>query len=119
MLCKLSLKNIRKSIKDYAIYFFTLILGVSIFYVFNAIDSQTVMLDVSKNISEILRLLTSILSSVSFFVSIILAFLIIYANRFLMKRRSKEFAIYLTLGMSKRKISLILFLKLCLLVLFL
>lgn len=109
MLCKLSLKNIRKSIKDYAIYFFTLILGVSIFYVFNAIDSQTVMLDVSKNISEILRLLTSILSSVSFFVSIILAFLIIYANRFLMKRRSKEFAIYLTLGMSKRKISLILF----------
>lgn len=109
MLCKLSLKNIRKSIKDYAIYFFTLILGVSIFYVFNAIDSQTVMLDVSKNISEILRLLTSILSSVSFFVSIILAFLIIYANRFLMKRRSKKFAIYLTLGMSKRKISLILF----------
>ena len=47
MLCKLSLKNIKKSIKDYAIYFFTLILGVAIFYVFNALDSQTVMMDVS------------------------------------------------------------------------
>ena len=46
MLFKLSLYNIRKSIKDYAIYFFTLILGIAIFYVFNAIDDQTVMLDV-------------------------------------------------------------------------
>ena len=47
MLFKLSIKNITKSIKDYAIYFFTLVLGVAIFYVFNAIDSQTVMLNVS------------------------------------------------------------------------
>ena len=49
MLCKLSFKNIKKSFKDYAIYFFTLVLGVSIFYVFNAIESQTVMLDVTKS----------------------------------------------------------------------
>lgn len=111
MLCKLSLKNIQKSIKDYAIYFFTLILGVAIFYVFNAIDSQTAMLAISSRTYEIIKLLTSILSAVSVFVSMILAFLIIYANRFLMKRRNKEFAIYLTLGMSKRKISLILFLE--------
>ena len=109
MLFKLSLKNIKKSIKDYAIYFFTLILGVAIFYVFNAIDSQTAMLDISSRIDEILKLLVNLLSGVSVFVSFILAFLIIYANKFLMKRRNKEFAIYLTLGMSKRKISLILF----------
>lgn len=43
MLFKISVKNIRKSFKDYAVYFFTLILGVAVFYVFNAIDSQTVM----------------------------------------------------------------------------
>ena len=49
MLFKLSIKNITKSIKDYAIYFFTLVLGVAIFYVFNAIDSQTVMLNVSSS----------------------------------------------------------------------
>lgn len=111
MLCKLSLKNIRKSIKDYAIYFFTLILGVAIFYVFNAIDSQTAMLAISSRTYEIIKLLTNVLSAVSVFVSMILAFLVIYASRFLMKRRNKEFAIYLTLGMSKRKISLILFLE--------
>lgn len=109
MLCKLSLKNISKSMKDYAIYFFTLILGVAIFYVFNAIDSQTVMLKVSGRTYEIIKLMTSILSAISVFVSFILGFLIIYASRFLIKRRNKEFAIYLTLGMSKRKISLILF----------
>lgn len=109
MLFKLSLKNISKSIKDYTIYFFTLILGVAIFYVFNAIDDQTIMLNVSSSTYEIIKLLTQILSGVSVFVSFILAFLIIYASRFLIKRRNKEFGIYLTLGMSKRKISLILF----------
>ena len=109
MLYKLSLKNIKKSFKDYAIYFFTLILGVAIFYVFNAIDSQTVMLDVTSSTGEIIKLMIEMLSGVSVFVSFILGFLIIYASRFLMKRRNKEFGIYLTLGMSKRKISMILF----------
>ncbi len=109
MLCKLSLKNIKKSIKDYAIYFFTLILGISIFYVFNALDSQTVMMDVSSSTQDLIDLMMTVLSSVSVFVSFILGFLIIYASKFLMKRRNKEFGIYLTLGMSKRKISLILF----------
>lgn len=109
MLCKLSLKNIKKSIKDYAIYFFTLILGVAIFYVFNALESQTVMMDVSSSTEELIELMMTMLSGVSVFVSFILGFLIIYASRFLMKRRNKEFGVYLTLGMSKRKISLILF----------
>ena len=111
MLFKLSLKNISKSIKDYAIYFFTLILGVAIFYVFNAIGDQTVMMKVSSTIAEIIKLMTNILSGVSVFVSIILAFLIVYASRFLIKRRNKEFGVYLTLGMSKKKISLILFIE--------
>ena len=111
MLFKISLKNIKKSIKDYAIYFFTLVLGVAIFYVFNSIDSQTVMLNVTKRTYEIIDLMTNLLSGVSVFVSFILGFLIIYASRFLMKRRNKEFGVYLTLGMSKRKISLILFIE--------
>ena len=111
MLFKLSLKNIRKSFKDYAIYFFTLILGVAIFYVFNAIDSQTVLLNVTSSTREIIDLMVNMLSAVSVFVSFILGFLIIYASRFLMKRRNKEFGIYLTLGMSKGKISKILLLE--------
>ena len=52
MLCKLSLGNIKKSFKDYAIYFFTLILGVAVFYIFNAIDSQTIMLEVTSPTRE-------------------------------------------------------------------
>ena len=111
MLFKLSLKNIRKSFKDYAIYFFTLILGVAIFYVFNAIESQTVLLNVTKNTLDIIDLMVDMLSGVSVFVSFILGFLIIYASRFLMKRRNKEFGIYLTLGMSKGKISKILLME--------
>lgn len=89
MLFKLSLKNIVKSIKDYAIYFFTLVLGVAIFYVFNAIESQTVMMKVSDNTAEIIRLMTNVLSGVSVFVSFVLGFLIIYASRFLIKRRKQ------------------------------
>jgi len=111
MLFKLSIKNIRKSFKDYAIYFFTLILGVAIFYVFNAIESQTVLLDATSTTLGIIDLMTNMLSGVSVFVSFILGFLIIYASRFLIKRRKKEFGIYLTLGMSKRRISMILFIE--------
>lgn len=111
MLCKLSLKNIKKSIKDYAIYFFTLILGVCIFYIFNALESQTIMMKVSSSTRDIIKLMTDALSGVSVFIAVILGFLIIYASRFLIKRRNKEFGIYLTLGMSKRKISMILFLE--------
>ena len=111
MLCKLSLKNVKKSFKDYAIYFFTLILGVSIFYVFNALESQTVMMNVSEYTSSLIKMMMSMLSGVSVFVSFILGFLIVYASRFLMKRRNKEFGIYLTLGMGRRKISIILFLE--------
>lgn len=65
MLFKISLKNIRKSLKDYTVYFFTLILGVAIFYVFNAIDSQSVMLDVRANVMDIIKLMNDMLSGVS------------------------------------------------------
>lgn len=109
MLFKLSLKNIKKSVKDYAIYFFTLVLGVAIFYIFNALDSQTVMMNVSSSTQSLIELMIQMLSGVSVFVSFILGFLIVYASRFLINRRKKEFGIYLTLGISKRKISLILF----------
>ena len=111
MLYKLSLANIKKSFKDYAIYFTTLILGVCIFYIFNSMDSQTAMLAVSSRQSEVIDLLIQLLSAVSVFVSLILGFLIIYASRFLIKKRNKEFGIYMTLGMSKRKISLILLIE--------
>ena len=112
MLFKISLRNIKRSIKDYAIYFFTLIIGVSIFYVFNAISTQTAMLQLDASEYDIIKMLQGTLSVTSIFVAVILALLIVYASRFLMKRRHKEFAIYQTLGMGKGQISLMLFLKL-------
>ncbi len=108
MLFKLSLKNIKKSFKDYAIYFMTLILGVTIFYMFNSIESQEAMMQVNQSQKMIIELLTQLIGFVSGFVAIILAFLIIYANNFLIKRRKKEFGIYMTLGMGRRQISKIL-----------
>ena len=111
MLFKLSIKNIKKSFKDYAIYFLTLVLGVAIFYVFNALDSQEAMLQLTETEKEIISLMNEFLSGVSILVAVILGFLIIYASRFLVKRRKKEFGIYLTLGMSKRQVSKILLME--------
>lgn len=109
MLFKLSFRNITRSVKDYAIYFFTLVLGVTLFYVFNSVGSQAAVLELNNAKKLIVELLSKILSGMSILVVVILGALIIYASRFLIKRRNKEFAIYLTLGMSKRKISRLLF----------
>ena len=109
MLFKLSFRNITRSVKDYAIYFFTLVLGVTLFYVFNSVGSQAAVLELNNAKKLIVELLSKILSGMSILVVAILGALIIYASRFLIKRRNKEFAIYLTLGMSKRKISRLLF----------
>jgi putative ABC transport system permease protein len=108
MLFKLSLGNIRRSLKDYTIYFFTLIIGVSIFYVFNAIGTQMAFIEIEDDSRSMTELLTTMLSGVSVFVAAVLGLLIVYASRFLMKRRNKEFALYMILGVSKGRISAIL-----------
>ena len=105
MLFKLSVKNMKKSFKDYAIYFLTLVLGVAIFYMFNSLDSQQAMLDVSASTRDMIKLMISMLSYISVFVAIVLGLLIVYANNFLINRRKREFGIYMTLGMGKRQIS--------------
>ena len=108
---KLALKNMKKSIKDYSIYFLTLVLGVAIFYMFNSLDSQQAMLEVSRSTKDIIKLMISILGYVSVFVAVVLGLLIVYANNFLINRRKKEFGIYMTLGMGKRQISKIILLE--------
>ncbi|EKO1912031.1 FtsX-like permease family protein [Clostridium botulinum] len=107
MYSKIALKNIKKSYKDYSIYFLTLILAVCIFYSFNSIESQKALLAMKYSGKYISRL-TTFMSFVSVFVSIILGSLILYANNFLIKKRKKELGIYMILGMGKRKISRIL-----------
>ena len=62
MLFKIAWKNMRKSIKDYTIYFFTIVIGVAIFYIFNSLGSQTVMMNVSADTREIIKMMTTIMS---------------------------------------------------------
>ena len=111
MLFKLSFNNMKKSIKDYAVYFLTLVLGVAIFYMFNSIDSQQAMIQVSSSQREMIKLMISMLGFVSVFVATILGLLIVYANNFLINRRKKEFGIYMTLGMGKGQISKIILIE--------
>ena len=111
MLFKLSIKNMKKSLKDYAIYFITLVLGVAVFYMFNSLDNQEAMLQVSSSTKQMIKLMINMLSMVSVFIAVILGLLIVYANNFLINRRKKEFGIYMTLGMGKRQISKILFIE--------
>ena len=111
MLFKLSIRNMKKSFKDYAIYFLTLVLGVAIFYMFNSIDSQQAMLEVSQSTREIIKLMINMLGYISVFVAVVLGLLIVYANNFLINRRKKEFGIYMTLGMGKRQISKIILME--------
>ena len=111
MYFKLSFQNIKKSFKDYGIYFLTLLFGVAIFYMFNSLDSQQAMLKVSESTRKMIGLMIDMLGIVSVFVSIVLGLLIVYANKFLINRRKKEFGIYMTLGMGKRQISKIIILE--------
>ena len=108
MYSKIAINNVKKSFKDYTIYFLTIAFAVCIFYSFNSIESQKALLDMNKNQAEYMSLVTTLISYVSVFVSFILGGLILYANNFLIKKRKKELGIYMTLGMSKRKISKIL-----------
>ena len=111
MYSKIAFKNVKKSFKDYTIYFLTLTLAVCIFYSFNSIESQKVMTEMSSSGAEYVKTLSQLISGVSVFIAFILGSLILYANNFLIKKRHKELGIYMTLGMSKNKISKILILE--------
>ena len=108
---KLAFKNMKKNMKDYVIYFLTLVLGVAIFYIFNSMDAQQASMVLSESKRQIIELMLQVLGIVSVFVTIVLGFLIVYANNFLVKRRKKEFGLYMLLGMGKRNISVILLLE--------
>ena len=78
-----------------------MILGVAVFYIFNAIETQTAMMEVTQAKAAIINMMNGVLSGVSVFVSLVLGYLIVYASRFMLKKRKKEFGVYLTLGMGR------------------
>ncbi len=111
MFAKLAFKNVRRSLGDYSVYFLTLTFGVCIFYVFNSLDSQLAMTSLRGGTFGHQEEMDAILTWVdifSVFVSVILGFLILYANHFMVKRRKKELGTYLLLGLSQGQTSALL-----------
>ncbi|WP_020061676.1 FtsX-like permease family protein [Bacillus sp. 123MFChir2] len=105
MYSKVAAHNVKKSFKDYAIYFLTLTMAVCIFYSFNSLESQKALMEVEASGRSFVPTLMRAISIVSVFVSVILGSLILYANNFLIKKRKKELGLYMTLGMGKSTIS--------------
>ena len=104
----MAVRNMKKSVSDYVVYFLTLIAGVAIFYVFNSVGDQSIVKEISGAEYEIIEMLLLVLEMLSIGVAFVLGFLIIYANHFLIRRRKKEFGVYMLLGMGKKDISKIL-----------
>ena len=106
MSLKLALRNIRRSVRDYAIYFITLLFGVAVFYAFNSIGSQQILFDLENTASGAqFETTTQLLGMFSVVVACVLGFLILYANQFLIRRRKREFGTYLVLGMTPGHVS--------------
>ena len=113
MLMKLALRNVRRSMRDYAVYFVTLTLGVAVFYAFNAIEDSRVLFEAQEGAANvflssgasIFDILSQVMTYFSVVVAVVLGFLVLYANRFVVRARKKEFGTYLLLGMSPRQVS--------------
>lgn len=97
MLTKIALGNMKRSYRDYAIYFLTIALGVAVFYAFNTIRCQADFL--SASISSVILMVADLLTGVTVVLAFFLAFLMVYANNFIVRRRKKEFGLYRVLGM--------------------
>ena len=106
---KLALSNIRKSAKDYTVYFITLILGVCVFYLFNTLGAQSKCLSLESQ--KALEAVNVAMGSLTVVLSIVLGALMVYANNYLIKRRKKELGLYQVLGMNKVQVSTILFME--------
>ena len=109
MLAKLAFGNMRKLLHDYAVYFLTLVLGVAVFYAFNTISVQGDFL--RGDVGETLRQVGQILDGVTVFLAVVLGFLMVYANNFLMRRRKKELGLYQVLGMRTGQVNAVLALE--------
>lgn len=108
MLAKLAFRNIRRSVRDYGVYFVTLVFGVAVFYAFNSVSSQSILFDLESESSASVFVLTGeFLGMFSVVIACVLGFLVLYANGFLIRRRKKEFGTYLMLGMNPRSVSAI------------
>lgn len=102
---KLIVRNVRRHLRDYLIYFLTLMLAVSLVYAFNSLSDQPALAEMSMTRALLYEQLNRLLGLLSLVACVVLAFLILYANQFLLKRRKKELGLYMMLGMRKGRIA--------------
>ena len=109
MLCKLAWGNVRRAGRDYLVYLLTLTLGVTVFYAFNTISMQVDIAGIEEaGLSEVMG---TMLGYLTYFLAGVMAFLMVYANNFIMKRRKKEFGLYQVLGMGRGRVATIMALE--------
>ena len=111
MFFKLAVRNVRRSFRDYGVYLLTLTFGVCLFYTFNSLEGQGAMVYLAQNGSPMVEVIQACISIFSVFVAVVLACLILYANRFLLRRRKRELGTYLLLGLGQGQVSLVLVLE--------
>lgn len=109
MLCKLAWGNVRRAGRDYLVYLLTLTLGVTVFYAFNTISMQVDIAGIDEK--GLAQVMGSILGDLTYFLAGVMAFLMVYANNFIMKRRKKEFGLYQVLGMGRGRVATIMALE--------
>lgn len=109
MLCKLAWGNVRRAGRDYLVYLLTLTLGVTVFYAFNTVSMQVDIAGIDEE--GLARVMGSILGDLTYFLAGVMAFLMMYANNFIMKRRKKEFGLYQVLGMGRGRVATIMALE--------
>lgn len=109
MLCKLAWGNVRRTGRDYLVYLLTLTLGVTVFYAFNTVSMQVDIAGINEE--GLARVMDSMLGYLTYFLAGVMAFLMVYANNFIMKRRKKEFGLYQVLGMGRGRVATIMALE--------
>lgn len=109
MLCKLAWGNVRRAGRDYLVYLLTLTLGVTVFYAFNTISMQVDIAGIDEE--GLAQVMGSMLGDLTYFLAGVMAFLMVYANNFIMKRRKKEFGLYQVLGMERGRVATIMALE--------
>ena len=101
MLGKLAFRNVMRSSKDYLIYFITITTLFSLMFALNLVSWSDEVVFLSENMDTF----KSTIVFVNVIVVVVISFLINYTTRFMFEKRSKEFGMYLLLGIPKKKVS--------------
>ena len=104
MIVHLAAKNMKHCIVHDVVYFVTLMTGIALVFSFYAVEDQFVMKELMED-EKIFSKMQYVMPAIGVILCVVLAFLIVYANHFLLCQRKKEFGIYILLGMEKKKLA--------------